>query len=176
MSGLVIAVDGPDGPLSGWKMRNARLPARVREEHSETAYTTDRAIDFLRAQGDDPWVLHLSYVKPHWPYIAPSPYHAMYGPEHCLPVKRHAEERGPSAHPMFRAWQDEEVSQSFQREEASAIVRPTYQGLIAQVDDHLGRVWETPPEDQGDQPTLGLWVSCKGDKAYAYDLVDVSEG
>jgi len=28
----------------------------------------------------------------------------------------------------------------------------------------------------GDQPTLGLWVSCKGDKAYAYDLVDVSEG
>jgi len=40
----------------------------------------------------------------------------------------------------------------------------------------LGRVWETPPEDQGDQPTLGLWVSCKGDKAYAYDLVDVPTG
>ena len=40
----------------------------------------------------------------------------------------------------------------------------------------LGRVWETPPEDQGDQPTPGLWVSCKGDKAYAYDLGNVSEG
>ncbi len=40
----------------------------------------------------------------------------------------------------------------------------------------LGRVWDTLPEDQGDQPTLGLWVSCKGDKAYAYDLVEVSPG
>jgi arylsulfatase A-like enzyme len=28
--------------------------------------------------GDRPWVLHLSYVKPHWPYMAPAPYHAMY--------------------------------------------------------------------------------------------------
>ena len=24
----------------------------------------------------EPWLLHLSYIKPHWPYIAPAPYHA----------------------------------------------------------------------------------------------------
>jgi hypothetical protein len=23
---------------------------------------------------------HLSYIKPHWPYIVPAPYHDMYGP------------------------------------------------------------------------------------------------
>ncbi len=160
---FVIAVDGPDGPLSGWKMRNARYPARVAEAHSETAYTTDRAIEFLERQGDEPFVLHLSYVKPHWPYVAPAPYHAMYGPEHCLPVKRHAEERGPAAHPMFRAWQDEEVSQSFQREEASAIVRPTYQGLIAQVDDHLGRVWETLDRLGRWKDTLVIFTADHGD-------------
>ena len=28
-------------------MRYARLPARVKEEHSETAYTTNRAIEFM---------------------------------------------------------------------------------------------------------------------------------
>ncbi len=27
-----------------------------------------------RADGR-PWCLHLSYIKPHWPYIAPAPYH-----------------------------------------------------------------------------------------------------
>ena len=48
------------------------LPARVREEHSETAYMTDLALDWIRGQGETPWVLHLSYVKPHWPYMAPA--------------------------------------------------------------------------------------------------------
>src|SRR3712207_1390145 len=139
----VIAVEDAQGRvLSGWKMRNARLPARVREEHSETAYTTDVALDFMARQGDAPWVLHLSYVKPHWPYVAPAPYHAMFTPEQCLPVRRHAEERGPDAHPVFRAFQDEEVARNFQRDETIGTVRPTYQGLIRQVDDHLGRVWE----------------------------------
>src|SRR3954468_19009368 len=114
---FVIAAEGPDGPVSGWKMRNARLPSRVKEEHSETAYTTDRALDFMRRQGETPWVLHLSYVKPHWPYIAPAPYHAMFSPGQCLPVQRRPAERGPGAHPIFRAWQDEEVARNFQRDE-----------------------------------------------------------
>ena len=34
--------------VSGWNMRHVHLPARVAERHSETAYTTDRAIEFMR--------------------------------------------------------------------------------------------------------------------------------
>jgi arylsulfatase A-like enzyme len=121
----VIAVtDEAGNRLSGWKMRNARLPARVREEHSETAYTTGKAIGFIEAQGDAPWVLHLSYVKPHWPYIAPAPYHAMYTPDQCLPVVRDPAERGPAAHPILREFQNEEVAQAFQNDACIAAVRP----------------------------------------------------
>ncbi|SPS01558.1 hypothetical protein CBM2634_B50038 [Cupriavidus taiwanensis] len=50
---------------------------------------TRRAIDFIEQSGDQPWVLHLSYIKPHWPYVAPAPYHAICGPEDVLPVKQH---------------------------------------------------------------------------------------
>ncbi len=32
------ATDANGKRVSGWKMRNVHLPARVREEHSETAY------------------------------------------------------------------------------------------------------------------------------------------
>src|SRR5215212_7061335 len=43
-SDYVISADGPDGPVSGWQMRNVHLPARVAEEHSETAYMTREAM------------------------------------------------------------------------------------------------------------------------------------
>ena len=71
----VIGSHGADGqPASGWYLRNAPLPSRVREEDSETAYLTTRAIDYIERKGDQPWALHLSYIKPHWPYKAPAPY------------------------------------------------------------------------------------------------------
>jgi arylsulfatase A-like enzyme len=80
------SAEGPDGEvLSGWLLRHSRLPARVAEPDSETAWMTDRAISFMESRGDRPFLLHLSYIKPHWPYIAPAPYHAMFGPNHILP-------------------------------------------------------------------------------------------
>jgi len=161
---FVIAVTDETGATrSGWKMRNARYPARVREEHSETAYTTDRAIAFLEEQGDAPWVLHLSYVKPHWPYIAPAPWHALYSPAQCLPVRRHEAERSEAAHPVLRAFQDEEVAEAFRKEECIATVRPAYQGLIAQLDHHLGRVWEALERLGRWRDTLVVFTSDHGD-------------
>ena len=68
-------------------MRNARYPSLVEEKHSETAYMTDQALSFMEHMGDEPWVLHLSYVKPHWPYIAPAPYHDMYSAR-SMPARR----------------------------------------------------------------------------------------
>jgi len=140
-SDYVIAADGPDGKTaSGWHMRNARLPARVAEEHSETAYMTRAAMRFVEEKGDKPWFLHLSYVKPHWPYMAPAPYNAMYGPKDCLPLNRTEAER-VDPHPVLAAYRQHEESQSFSRPEAAATVRPTYMGLIRQVDDWFGRLF-----------------------------------
>ena len=139
----VIAGIGPDGEVrSGWQMRNVHLPARVAEAHSETAYMTDRAIDFVRAQGTKPWMLHLSYVKPHWPYMAPAPYHAMYSADDCLPVVRSDAER-VDPHPVTAAYWRQEECVSFQRDDCIRTVRPAYQGLITQLDHHLGRLFDT---------------------------------
>ncbi|MFN4098819.1 MAG: sulfatase-like hydrolase/transferase, partial [Pararhodobacter sp.] len=88
---------------SGWLMRNCAEPAAIAEEHSETAYMTKRAMEFIDEAGDQPWCLHLSYIKPHWPYIAPAPYHNMYGPEHVLPANRTEAER-QNPHPVVGAF------------------------------------------------------------------------
>jgi arylsulfatase A-like enzyme len=137
---VISAVDSSGQVVSGWNMRNVHLPARVREEHSETAYTTTQAIDFMRKQGSAPWVLHLSYVKPHWPYMAPAPYHNLYRYEHCLPTVKQASELD-TAHPVLAAYRQHEESQTFARDEVVRHVRPAYQGLVKQLDDQLGRLF-----------------------------------
>ncbi len=122
------SVEGENGEvLSGWSMRNARRPARVKEEHSETAYMTDRALAFIDEAGAGPWCLHLSYIKPHWPYIAPAPYHAMYRPEQVIPANRsEAEKTDP--HPVMAAFMAHEESIAFSRDEVRETVIPAYYG------------------------------------------------
>ncbi|HEY9279419.1 MAG TPA: sulfatase-like hydrolase/transferase [Eoetvoesiella sp.] len=162
-SDYVISAVAPDGQIvSGWHMRNAHLPARVSEPHSETAYMTDQAISFVNEKGQQPWVLHLSYVKPHWPYMAPSPYHAMYNADQCLPVVRNQDEL-KNAHPVVAAYRQHEESQSFSLDECVRTVRPAYQGLISQVDTHLGRLFDNMGKKGVLDRTLVIFTADHGD-------------
>lgn len=161
-SDYVISADGSDGPVSGWHMRNVGLPARVAEAHSETAYMTREAMRFISDMGDKPWFLHLSYVKPHWPYMAPAPYHKMYGAGDCLPLNR-AESELADQHPVLAAYRCHEESQSFQRSDAPGVVRPAYMGLIAQLDDWLGRLFDHLEKLGRFEDTLIFFTSDHGD-------------
>jgi len=134
------AAEGEGNSLaSGWAMRHAVKPARVAEADSETPYMTGRAMDFITEAGDRPWCLHLSYIKPHWPYIAPAPYNSMFGTADVLPVMRSEEERR-DPHPVFREFMDLRVSRTFARDDVRQQVIPVYMGLIKQIDDQLGRL------------------------------------
>ena len=162
-SDYVIAANGEDGEkLSGWHMRNAGRPARVAEEHSETAYMTREAMRFVEEMGEKPWCLHLSYVKPHWPYMAPAPYHAMYQPKDCLPPNRSDAEL-ENQHPVLAAYRRHEESVSFSRPEAADTVRPTYMGLIRQIDDWLGRLFALLERLGRFDDTLIFFTSDHGD-------------
>ena len=154
---------GPDGSVqSGWQMRWAGRPARVAEAHSETAYMTQRAMDFIDAQGEQPWLLHLSYIKPHWPYVVPAPYHAMYGAGDVMAARRSVDER-EQPHPVMHGFQQTPPSLSFSRDEVRNTVIPTYMGLIKQIDDHLGRLFAFMRERGIDRNTLVVFTSDHGD-------------
>lgn len=129
-----------DGALrSGWLMENADRPANIREEHSETPWLTSRAMAFVDAHAG-PWLCHLSYIKPHWPYIVPAPYHAMYGRDHILPAQRDEREHD-DAHPVYAAFMDNVIGRAFRRDEVRERVIPAYMGLIKQCDDQMGRLF-----------------------------------
>ena len=154
---------GPGGKVaSGWNMKNARLPARVKEEHSETAYCTERAIEFIRAQGDSPWCLHLSYIKPHWPYLAPAPYHAMYSEKDIPPAVRSESERA-DPHPVYGAFMQHQEGLAFSRDEVRNAVIPTYMGLTKQIDDRLGHLFAALESMGRWRDTLVVFTSDHGD-------------
>jgi len=158
------AAAGADGEelASGWAMRNAAKPARVAEADAETPYMTRRAIDFMREVADAPWCLHLSYIKPHWPYIAPSPYHAMFSAGDMLPAVRSPGERA-NPHPIYREFMNLKVSQTFSRDEVRAAVVPVYMGLIKQIDDQLGVLFGFMREQGLFENTMIVFTSDHGD-------------
>lgn len=125
---------------SGWYLKYSHLPARIPNEHSETPYTTRRAMDFMREAGDQPWVAHLSFIKPHWPYVVPHPYAGMYGPEDALPVVRSDQEL-QDPHPVYAAMTHHRVSRTFAKPGIRDAVMSGYMGLVKQIDDEMGKLF-----------------------------------
>lgn len=157
------SAEGPDGEvLSAWELRHSALPARVAREHSETAYMTMRGIEFMQEMGDQPWLLHLSYIKPHWPYIAPAPYHSLYGPNSFLPPCRSNSER-EDPNPVFSAFMGMQVSKTFSEDEVRETVLTGYMGLIKEIDDHVGRVLDYLEASGCMDDTMIVFTSDHGD-------------
>jgi len=156
------AEDDDGNILSGWFMDNADKPARAADEESETPYITSRAMDFIREAGDTPWCLHLSYIKPHWPYIVSAPYHDMYGSEtHLDPVRSEAERADP--HPVYGAFMEERVSKAFRDDAMRGKVLTAYMGLIKQIDDQLGRLMAFLDAEGLTDDTMIVFTSDHGD-------------
>ncbi|MGB0844933.1 MAG: sulfatase-like hydrolase/transferase, partial [Alphaproteobacteria bacterium] len=129
-------VDDKGGVASGWMFKNADKPANIHENDSETPWLTQKTIEFIE-QANRPWCAHVSYIKPHWPYIVPAPYHNMFSVAQVPPAKRHAAERD-DPHPVFGAYMENKIATAFQQDEVREKVIPAYMGLIKQCDDQLG--------------------------------------
>ncbi|MDF1728540.1 MAG: sulfatase-like hydrolase/transferase [Sulfitobacter sp.] len=150
-----------DQIASGWMFRNADKPANIREEDSETPWLTSRTIDFID-QAEGPWCAHVSYIKPHWPYIVPAPYHDMYGPSDVPPPVRSEIER-ENAQPVFEAYMGNKIAQAFSRDEVRDKVIPAYMGLIRQCDDQLGRLLDHLEATDRMKDTMIVLTSDHGD-------------
>ena len=114
-------------------------------EHSISAYLTDRALDWFRRQ-DGPWFAHLSYLRPHPPYVAAGHWSTAYAMADVeLPIppadQRHWLHDAVLADPRTAA-----PTEEFRIRR----MRAQYYGMISEVDDQLGRLF-------GELRRLGAW-------------------
>jgi arylsulfatase A-like enzyme len=157
------SIEDDDGrTVSGFFMKHVSRPARVEEADSETPYITGRAMEFIEETGDRPWCLHLSYIKPHWPYVVPAPYHSLYGPADVIAAVRSPLER-VDPHPIYRSFMNERVSRAFSGEKVRQTVIPAYMGLIKQIDDQIGRLIDFLARKDRLKDTLIVFTSDHGD-------------
>ena len=123
---------------------------------------TNRAMEFIEERNDKPWFLHLSYIKPHWPYMAPAPYHNMFSSNQFYPVQRTESEKEID-HPVYKAFMENSISKTFSNEEVRNTVLAGYMGLIKQIDDNLGRLFEFLENSKKMEDTMIVFTSDHGD-------------
>lgn len=157
------AMEDEEGVIrNGMYLKYAHLPARVDKAHSETAYTTDRAMDMISALKGTNWCLHLSYIKPHWPIAAPNPYHDLYRGV-PLPKINKSEHELEDPHPIYKAFTETAHSKSYAQDKHRNHALPTTYGLVKELDDHLGRLFLHLEETDQAKDTLIVLTSDHGD-------------
>ncbi len=148
---------------SGWLLQHTDKPANIREQDSETPWLTRCGIDFMEnVKPDRPWLCHLSFIKPHWPYIVPKPYHDMYDANQVLPVNRSEAEK-QNAHPVYEAYFSNAIAKAISTEGIREKVVPAYMGLVKQCDDQLGVLIEYLESSGRMQDTMIVLTSDHGD-------------
>ncbi|GIR55351.1 MAG: hypothetical protein CM15mP62_28220 [Rhodospirillaceae bacterium] len=83
--------------------------------------------------------MHVSYIKPHWPYMAPDPYHKMYSKDDIIPPIR-CDEEIKTRHSVVDAYAKHEESINFSKDACRERVIPSYMGLISELDANIGRL------------------------------------
>ncbi len=158
------SIDENSESLSGWWLKNCDKPANIRNEDSETVWLTSCMIDFLQQHKNtsQPWLCHLSYIKPHWPYIVPKPYHNMYDETMLLPLVRAPQERETN-NAIFHAFSNAPKAKVFWDKEIATKVKIAYMGLIKQCDDELGRLLDYLRSENMLEETIIVLTSDHGD-------------
>ena len=147
-------------------------PTIVKAEHGLTAFVADHALRFFRQYAGTPWFLHVSFQRPHPPFVAAEPYHDLYRLEDVpdfqalpsrederalhpfMPFRLERLEMNPKlpldiSHPNdSRAWRQ---------------ARATYYGLITELDHHIGRLVAALKELGAYDNTLIVFTSDHGE-------------
>lgn len=151
-------------------------PSFYRREHSDSVFLTDTLLEWFSTREEEDWFVHLSYLRPHPPWVAPEPFNTLYDPQKVPPPVRATslEEEGRQ-HPMlsvlhemkpkndfFESSSDSPVAQMSDQEFLQA--KATYFGLMTEIDEQLGRIFDYLKATNQYDSTLIVFTSDHGEQ------------
>ena len=151
-------------------------PALYRAEDSNTAFLTSEAIKYISVRGNRPWFIHLSYLSPHPPFLAPEPYNDLYDPDAVpMPVRAESAEAEAAQHPWLDFWvfnqRGDGPSRGVSARDYCRIserdlrqTRATYYGMMSEVDAQVGRLIAHLKETGAYERTLIVFTTDHGEQ------------
>jgi arylsulfatase A-like enzyme len=118
-------------------------PARFRAEQSETAFMVEAVTDWLEQNGDRPFFVHASFIRPHPPRRNPLGYHDLYEADDVASfVAAPSKAEEAAAHPLNQVVMYLPASGAPEDETERRQLRATYHGAQKEVDDQLARLFD----------------------------------
>ncbi len=135
-------------------------------ELSQSAFLTDHLLAWIDRQ-DEPWFAHASYLRPHPPYAAAGHWSNEYDPDDMptpMPV-------GENLHGIHRALLGNSQSAAPTDPAKMARWQAQYFGMCSEVDDQLGRIWESLQRSGQWDETIVIVTSDHGEQLGDQGLV-----
>jgi len=140
------------------------LPLAIKAEDHETHYMVDRCMDWIKGQ-HKPWITHLSLLRPHPPFVAPEPYNRQYDPKMlAVPERSDTVEQEAGQHPFLDYCLRQANVRAPESNRVLQRMLSSYYGLISEVDDNLGRLFELLKSSGQWDSTLIIFTSDHGEQ------------
>jgi len=165
-------VDRVDGKAA--EPPHAGAPAYDKDQ-TDSVYLVEEYFDWLDEQpSGQPWFAHLSFLRPHPPFVVPEPYNRMFDPADMGEIVDPADWRDiaarhpylaykfdhtPKGHYVYKAeghvrdWTDDDIRQ----------LKALYLGMVAEVDAQMGRVLDRLKADGAWEDTIVVVTSDHGE-------------
>ena len=150
-------------------------PAKFKAEDSRAAFLVREAIKYLSVRQDKPWFMHVSFLSPHPPYIAPSPFNEEYDADEMpLPNRNETPEKEASLHPWVEHYIFNQAGTNYTDGAKShdnislsdhelRQMKATYLGMISELDSQIGRLINYLKKIDVYDNTLIIFTSDHGD-------------
>lgn len=144
-------------------------PPGYAADETQTAFLVEKFLDWHAERDDGPWFAHVSFLRPHPPFVVPEPYASMVSPKDVpAPIPLAVD-----PHPLVRMTRDLAAASNFQPGLDGTIaqlsptdiarIRALYYGMIAEVDAQLGRLFDGLRARGDWESTLVVFTSDHGE-------------
>jgi arylsulfatase A-like enzyme len=140
------------------------LPLAIPTEDNETHYMVDRCIDWIETQSK-PWITHLSLLRPHPPFAVPEPYNSLHDPEEMpAPSRLGSADEEARQHPLVDYYINQSRFRAPQSQRQTQQDMVNYFGMMKEVDDNLGRLFDSIKARGQWESTLIIFTSDHGEQ------------
>ncbi len=158
--------------------RGGETPAAldIPKEHHDTWFMVDEVMAYLaenkRKDTERGFCIHLSLLRPHPPWVAPEPYNSMYPPDSVNQyIRTTTIDLEKEQHPWLEYTLEQHRLRAPADRKKLDRLKASYFGLMSEVDDNLGRLFDYLKENDLWDDTLIIFTSDHGEQIGDHHLL-----